>query len=428
MMSNKIDDFLASADLAQSQAAADLPTATDAEPEESVTQLLEQLRLLDDQTDALDALPPMDVNEEEPDWLIQAADMASKHISELPAAPLTPLAPALPTVCRERAVTWDERAATVQFEMMQSDSAPNMDAGALAWIDAQLVPIVARSFPHLARLVTTPDFDAEDNSEEYARELLRKRDALLLRKRQSDAHVKQRVAVKAMSSDLRQEETEAHLLRVATVKQARDQQALRDQLDATKEVAKATSMAARTIFDDHAADVKFLLGELAKVNPLLAAGAETKLSASQSQLHARKRHAQAEQKLAGKSERQLNRQATDKKVRSFSFQRLRGKSGKHLDAAGGAHEPEPPEADEELSIERVTQGVKDVVGDVAQGVADVAEGVAGHVESGVQEVTRAVRSLSFKLRRQPTTPANVAQAAVEKLTPGGGIDADWEHC
>lgn len=40
--------------------------------------------------------------------------------------------------------------------------------------------------------------------------------------------------------------------------QAREYGALRDQLDATMEVARATSEAARTIFDEHLRDVQVM--------------------------------------------------------------------------------------------------------------------------------------------------------------------------
>jgi hypothetical protein len=40
--------------------------------------------------------------------------------------------------------------------------------------------------------------------------------------------------------------------------QAREYAALRDQLDATMEVARATSEAARTIFDEHLRDVQVM--------------------------------------------------------------------------------------------------------------------------------------------------------------------------
>ena len=190
--------------------AGDAPVLEDAELEASVAQILESLRVLDDHTEALEAYDA--AAEDEPDWLMQAT-AAVKHIS------VVPVSPAVPPALGERQITWDEKAATVQFEITSAGSTPNMDVGALAWIDAQLVPIVARSFPHLARLVTSPDNDA-DTAEDYARELLKKRDALLLRKRHVREEVVQRSAVGAVAAELRKEEHEAHLLRIATVKQA----------------------------------------------------------------------------------------------------------------------------------------------------------------------------------------------------------------
>ena len=190
--------------------AGDAPVLEDAELEASVAQILESLRVLDDHTEALEAYDA--AAEDEPDWLMQAT-AAVKHIS------VVPVSPAVPPALGERQITWDEKAATVQFEITSAGSTPNMDVGALAWIDAQLVPIVARSFPHLARLVTSPDNDA-DTAEDYARELLKKRDALLLRKRHVRDEVVQRSAVGAVAAELRKEEHEAHLLRIATVKQA----------------------------------------------------------------------------------------------------------------------------------------------------------------------------------------------------------------
>ena len=286
--------------------AGDAPVLEDAELEASVAQILESLRVLDDHTEALEAYDA--AAEDEPDWLMQAT-AAVKHISAVP------VSPAVPPALGERQITWDEKAATVQFEITSAGGMPNMDVGALAWIDAQLVPIVARSFPHLARLVTSPDNDA-DTAEDYARELLKKRDALLLRKRHVRDEVVQRSAVGAVAAELRKEEHEAHLLRIATVKQAssrhtrvtrpyrlgldprpkfcnlrapvgkgtvestcmlaptlashsaspprcapsqtREYAALRDQLDATMEVARATSEAARTIFDEHLRDVQVM--------------------------------------------------------------------------------------------------------------------------------------------------------------------------
>ena len=190
--------------------APDASLAADAELEASVAQIFESLRVLDDHTEALEAYDA--AAEDEPDWLMQAT-AAVKHISAVP------VSPAVPPALGERQITWDEKAATVQFEITSAGGMPNMDVGALAWIDAQLVPIVARSFPHLARLVTSPDNDA-DTAEDYARELLKKRDALLLRKRQVREEVVQRSAVGAVSAELRKEEHEAHVLRIATVKQA----------------------------------------------------------------------------------------------------------------------------------------------------------------------------------------------------------------
>ena len=190
--------------------APDASLAADAELEASVAQIFESLRVLDDHTEALEAYDA--AAEDEPDWLLQAT-AAVKHISAVP------VSPAVPPALGERQITWDEKAATVQFEITSAGGMPNMDVGALAWIDAQLVPIVARSFPHLARLVTSPDNDA-DTAEDYARELLKKRDALLLRKRQVREEVVQRSAVGAVSAELRKEEHEAHVLRIATVKQA----------------------------------------------------------------------------------------------------------------------------------------------------------------------------------------------------------------
>ena len=102
----------------------------------------------------------------------------------------------------------------------------------------------------------------------------------------------QRVASSAIGLELRQLETEAHLLRCATVKQAQDYHALRESLEATKEVARSTSMAARKVFDDHAADVRLLLAELKHASPAAAAAVEKKLSASQTKLTERRRHAQ----------------------------------------------------------------------------------------------------------------------------------------
>jgi len=190
--------------------APDASLAADAELEASVAQIFESLRVLDDHTEALEAYDA--AAEDEPDWLLQAT-AAVKHISAVP------VSPAVPPALGERQITWDEKAATVQFEITSAGGMPNMDVGALAWIDAQLVPIVARSFPHLARLVTSPDNDA-DTAEDYARELLKKRDALLLRKRQVREEVVQRSAVGAVAAELRKEEHEAHVLRIATVKQA----------------------------------------------------------------------------------------------------------------------------------------------------------------------------------------------------------------
>ena len=203
----------AAGDAAPDSFAGDAPDASlaaDAELEASVAQIFESLRVLDDHTEALEAYDA--AAEDEPDWLMQAT-AAVKHIS------VVPVSPAVPPALGERQITWDEKAATVQFEITSAGSTPNMDVGALAWIDAQLVPIVARSFPHLARLVTSPDNDA-DTAEDYARELLKKRDALLLRKRQVREEVVQRSAVGTVAAELRKEEYEAHLLRVATVKQA----------------------------------------------------------------------------------------------------------------------------------------------------------------------------------------------------------------
>ena len=203
----------AAGDAAPDSFAGDAPEASlaaDAELEASVAQIFESLRVLDDHTEALEAYDA--AAEDEPDWLMQAT-AAVKHISAVP------VSPAVPPALGERQVTWDEKAATVQFEITSAGGTPNMDVGALAWIDAQLVPIVARSFPHLARLVISPDNDA-DTAEDYARELLKKRDALLLRKRQVREEVVQRSAVGTVAAELRKEEYEAHLLRVATVKQA----------------------------------------------------------------------------------------------------------------------------------------------------------------------------------------------------------------
>jgi hypothetical protein len=192
--------------------APDASLAADAELEASVAQIFESLRVLDDHTEALEAYDA--AAEDEPDWLMQAT-AAVKHISAVP------VSPAVPPALGERQITWDEKAATVQFEITSAGGMPNMDMGALAWIDAQLVPIVARSFPHLARLVTSPDNDA-GTAEDYARELLKKRDALLLRKRQGREEQRSAVAsaVGAVAAELRKEEHEAHLLRIATVKQA----------------------------------------------------------------------------------------------------------------------------------------------------------------------------------------------------------------
>ena len=192
--------------------APDASLAADAELEASVAQIFESLRVLDDHTEALEAYDA--AAEDEPDWLLQAT-AAVKHISAVP------VSPAVPPALGERQITWDEKAATVQFEITSAGGMPNMDVGALAWIDAQLVPIVARSFPHLARLVTSPDNDA-DTAEDYARELLKKRDALLLRKRQGREEQRSAVAsaVGAVAAELRKEEHEAHVLRIATVKQA----------------------------------------------------------------------------------------------------------------------------------------------------------------------------------------------------------------
>lgn len=252
--------------------------------------LLETLRLLDQETDALSetlshAPPPPADEDEEPEWLSRAA----KHIIDI-----EPL--------------WDETAALAQGGLLTATeeaagASSSADAGALRWLDAQLLQLVATSFPHLERLVSSPSLMSAER-DTLAHELLRKRDVLMLRERQSSANVALPVAVRTMSMELRREEASLHKTRRAAAKQNRGYAALYQQLEFTRSAAAATSGAARTIVDDHEKDVNVLLAELKRYSPPEAyLTAEKKLSASLHQLQARKRRAQAEAKagkMAGK--------------------------------------------------------------------------------------------------------------------------------
>ena len=249
--------------------------------------LLQTLRTLDQEADALSAVAsraPIGTadgdEDEEPEWLSQAAETAK-------------------TILQGDALDWDERAATVQAALSPTvdsvDSAATAaDASALAWLDAQLLPIIAHSFPHLERLVSSPSLVSEDR-ETYARELLAKRDLLVLREQQRSACAALPVSVRTMGVELRHEEVALHELRRASAKQARGYAGLHQQLELTKSAAEATSGAARTIVEDHERDVSLLLVELRKYAPSeVIAASEGRLSASLHHLTARKRRTQAE--------------------------------------------------------------------------------------------------------------------------------------
>ena len=265
--------------------------------------------------------------------------------------------------------------------------------------------------------------------------------SLLLRRRQSETVAAQHLGVGVVGSELRQEEHEAHLLRVATVKQAKDYQALRDQLDATREVAKSTSMAARKVFDDHAGDVRLLLAELRRHAPADAvAAAEGRLSASQSQLAERKRHAQAQlaasrhAEKGAKAERRQGEPA--EKKRSFSFGRrpsfwARGdKAAASADGgpggwpAGWSPSGGAPEASPELVDDDPLEAVKEAGKAFAANAADVAADVAVAAAAVGEEVKRAVRSLSFNSRRGRQA---VHAAASRPVVVDGASEGDWER-
>ena len=315
--------------------------------------LLETLRVLDQETDVLsDQLShvPPPTEEEEPEWLSQAAETA-KTISDLEPR-------------------WDETAAIAQGGLLTATEeaaglSSTADAGALRWLDAQLLELVARSFPHLERLVSSPSLVSEDR-ETLARELLRKRDVLMLRERQSSAYAALPVAVRTMSTELRRDEASLHETRRAAAKQNRGYATLYQQLELTRSAAAATSSAARTIVDDHENDVGVLLQELAKHAPAEACAAVSKkLSASLHQLQARKRRAQmeaAEAKAGRRAEKRAERanssggggsgsiiSAPLGRARVLSFGRRASNNGNSSKPKGSPANGEPPADDDQDS-------------------------------------------------------------------------------
>lgn len=286
--------------------------ASESEPatDELSKAFLASMAQLDLETDALNAMSPdaaCGEDEDLPDWLTQAAEAVEQITDSEP----------LPA-------EWDEHAAVVQGAVAQATEAPSIsasaepgnathsssmnvdswasDAGALAWLDAQLVPIVARSFPHLERLMSSPSLGGHAGTADrdfLARELLHRRDVLLVRERHGAALTALPVAVHALGLELRNEEELSAQVRRGASRQVRGHEQLHVQLELTKSAAEATSRAARQIADDHQRDVAALLEALRKgVGAEAAASVEAKLSASQTQLLARKRHAHAQQKHA----------------------------------------------------------------------------------------------------------------------------------
>ena len=313
---------------------------TEAAEDAFTPQLLDTLARLDHETSELNAL----AEDEEPEWLMQAGE-AAKHIEALPTYDTRAFVDDL-----ER-TAWDETAAIVQGACMSADDVEDntdfqsiptaADAGALAWLNTEIAKVISQGFPHLERLVSSPSLVTNDRNT-YARELLKKRDVLLLRERQAKDNVALPVVQRTLSSELRREEAQHYELRRASIKQAKGYAALHQQLELTKSAAEATSSAARTIVDDHERDVAHLLSELRKhASADVASQAESKLSASLHQLTARKRRAQAEANKGGDGNSTARKGGTasgvtravsggasklvNAGVRSFSFGRKRDK-------------------------------------------------------------------------------------------------------
>jgi hypothetical protein len=242
--------------------------------------LLEALALLDSEASRLDALAPtvaplpVDDDSDEPEWLKEAAEAA--------AAP-SPSAAAEP---------WDEEAAQLQGMLADLPSGKTSTSSTLSWLDKQLIPIVAASFPHLDRLVR-PSILAPSSAADRAAELLCRRDSLKQRDMLLSERKERDAVVAALAYELRCVEEACRHLRSSAESQVKATAEVLTQLEATKSAAEGTAAAARRIVDDHEKDVALLMGELRRLSPEAADSVEARLSAPMAALRVRRRQAKA---------------------------------------------------------------------------------------------------------------------------------------